>query len=1290
MTVTAEQIIKIKEALTALEDKRTVLGNAVVDSAQASLKRELTELEGKLDTPEQHRKLATLLFVDVVDSTPLTHHLEPEEILEIMDSALKRLAQPVEQHGGHIARYQGDGFKAVFGVPVARENDPEQAVRAGLGVLAVAKEISQELEEQWGVFDFNVRIGINTGMIASGGKTEAHDTIMGEAVNLAARLEKAAPANGILISHNTYRHVRGVFRVNPLSRIEVKGFPEPIMIYQVVETKPRAFRIYTRGVEGLETRMVGRETELKKLKDDLLFTLEEREGKIITILGEAGIGKSRLLYEFKKWLELLPKEQDVYFFKGRARPEIQNLPYGLSRGVLSFRLQIHESDTVDSVREKISTGIGDVLGSDEIGIGKAHVIGQLLGFDFRDSPYVKKIYKNAQLLRERGFKYIKEYFLCYSSRRPVVIFLEDVHWADDSSLDLVNMLADVTASSPILILCLARPQIYECRPYWGEGHPQYDQIRLQPLNKRESYQLVGEILKYMDHIPETLGELLVSLAEGNPFFIEELVKMLIDQGVINKVTAQSNQQDDQRNGEHWEATIERLGEVEIPATLTGVLQARIDSLAPIEKMVLQFGSVIGRVFWDGAMVSASEALGNNLTSGEVERALTSLRNKNLIYHREQSAFSPAQEYIFQHSLLRDVTYENLTKRSRRAAHSRVAEWLIDQSGDRVGEYTGLIAEHLVLAGNSQLAVEYLVKAGDQARSVYAHPEAERHYQQAIELMHKQGELEAVARTLLKLGLVYTAAFETEKARKVYEEAFSLKVLERAPLRDGRLEGTVLSIAAELPVSFDPGLINDDVSTFYTNQLFEGLVRIGEDHNVLPAMAASWEISADGRTYLFHLRDDIFWSDGTTVSATDFEFALKRNLNPELKSPYAHLLYPIENARAYGNGEIDDVDRIGVKACDASTLQLRLENPCAYLPYLLAQSIAFALPRGAIERHGDNWTHPNNLITNGAYQLAECNSDEGYVLFRNPYYYGKYAGNVDRIEFIDFGSYLSKLDAYESDEVDLVTLLNADPEAIARAIELFGDEIVRIQHPSTLFLNFRVDKPPLDDRRVRKAFIMSMDRERLVAEAFSKQRLPAMGGFIPPGMPGHSPNIGLAYDPQRARQLLSEAGYPSGNNFPQISWLHSPGGGRVTQFLRALWQEHLGIDLMPDIVEDWEEFLNKLNHDPGDLMLSGWSADYPDPDFMMRLPFHSKEGINFPCWDNPHFDAIISEASWKPDHQRRMLLYQEADRILVRDEAVVMPLTYGERYMLVKPRVNLPRKPLFPVAFKNFWLENPKQ
>jgi class 3 adenylate cyclase/tetratricopeptide (TPR) repeat protein len=709
---------RIEQAIAAQESLRATVGDEIVDETISTLREKLAALEA----PEQQRKLVTILYADIVGSTNIVKHLDPEDALEIMDGSLKRLAVPVEEHGGRVARYMGDGFKAVFGMPQAHENDPEMAIRAGLGILEAAQELGTELETQWDIEDFQLRVGVNTGLAALGGMTEAEDTVMGSTVNLAKRVESAAPPGGLLISHSTYRHVRGIFTVREHEPIEAKGFDQPVPVYWVLEVKPRAFRVQTRGVEGVETRMVGRNVELLALQQTFHDAMEVKQTHVVTVVGEAGVGKSRLLYEFDNWIELLPDE--VRFFEGRGRQETQGLPFALLKDVFAFRFQLQESDKIADLWEKVESGFGDVFGEGDDGRLRAHIIGQLLGFDFLDSQHLKGVLEDPQQLHERATTYLAEYFKGMSEMAPVVIILEDIHWADDSSLSLINRLARRIPGQRILIVCATRQRLFDRRPYWGEGLEYHTQLELRPLSKAKSRQLVKEILKRVKQVPEALQELVVKGTEGNPFYTEELLKMLIDGGVI--ITG----------NEQWQIKPERLVEVDVPETLTGVLQARLEGLPSEERNSLQQASVVGHIFWDEAV----EYISNESTAADTispqrstDKYLSSLRARELIYHREDSVFTDADEYTFKHALLRDVTYESILKRVRKAYHGLVAEWLIQHSEERIWEYTGLIADHLELAGKTEQATIYLYQAGERAANRYANDEALRYFTRALAL-----------------------------------------------------------------------------------------------------------------------------------------------------------------------------------------------------------------------------------------------------------------------------------------------------------------------------------------------------------------------------------------------------------------------------------------------------------------------------------------------------------------------------------------------------------------------------
>jgi class 3 adenylate cyclase/tetratricopeptide (TPR) repeat protein len=665
---------QLEQAIAAQEALRGVVPDDVVDAAVAALVRQLHTSAGDAE----RRRQVTVLFADVSGFTALSSQLDPEAVARVMNDLWSALDAIVRDHGGHVDKHIGDAVMAVWGMTASGEDDPERAVRAG---LAMQHEVLGRRSRQ----QLTMRVGISTGPAhigAVGASTEI--TAIGDAVNVASRVQAVAPLGGVLVTHDTYRHIRGVFDVQPLDPVAVKGKDEPIRIYVVQRAKERAFRMPTRGVEGIETRMIGRAHELATLQAEFERVLAAPVGRRVTIIGDAGVGKSRLLDEFENWIDL--HRASAYFFKGRALATRRAVPFGLTRDVFGDRFGVLDSDPPSRVAEKLRTGFGPTLAPAE-----SDVVGHWLGFDLRSSPAVQALLGSGELAATAR-AHLCRYVEALGIEGPVVMFLEDLHWADDESLLLIDDLVAQLGEARLLVVGAARPTLLE-RP---EAAPGLDQspvvLRLEPLEPSAARGLVAEILRPAGAVPDDLAELIVERTDGNAFYVEELVKMLIEDGVIEIGEL----------SEPWRIHAERLDPDRVPATLTGVLQTRLDSLSRGDRDALQRSSVVGRVFWNGTVASLG-------TDGipATTRSLEVARQRELVFRRDRSSFEDSVEYVFKHALLRDVTYETVLLRDRQRLHRLVARWITDHAGERLTEYAGLIATHHRLAGDLAAAADLL-------------------------------------------------------------------------------------------------------------------------------------------------------------------------------------------------------------------------------------------------------------------------------------------------------------------------------------------------------------------------------------------------------------------------------------------------------------------------------------------------------------------------------------------------------------------------------------------------------
>ena len=778
----------------------------------------------------------------------------------------------------------------------------------------------------------------------------------------------------------------------------------------------------------------------------------------------------------------------------------------------------------------------------------------------------------------------------------------------------------------------------------------YTEIQLKPLSPSEQNRLVDNLLTIAD-LPDSTRRLILERTEGNPFYLEEIIRSLIDQGAIV------------HEGDRWRATRD-LTDLAIPETLEGVLLARIDRLQEDVRRTLQMASVIGRSFLYRLLEAIATA------EQQLDQQLAQLQRVDLV--REKNRL-PELEYIFKHSLTQEATYNSLLMEQRREFHRRVGEALENLFSDRIEQYLGLLAHHFESAGDFAKAIGYLIQAGDRARLTDEHTEAIGYYLRAVKLLEVQHEETRLAQIWLKLGLIYNTNFQFEAAHQANEKAFAMqqKMLpHKQPARTAKPDLFRFGFTGS-HVSLDPGLATwgQDVGTIA--HLFSGLANINEDLDVVPAVARSWQVLDDGRRYIFHLRNDVAWTDGTPVTAGDFEWAWKRNLHPDLHSGTAGFLFDVLGAREYHEGVNRDPVSVGVHALDELTLEVQLAQPVAYFPFIVTMSVTFPLPRKTVEEFGKTWWQPGTIVGNGPYRLKKFDPQHGVILERNPGYYGDFLGNAEQVEWAIFSHEEELIQAYKEGRIECAMYGKWKVPGVMPPEELHEN-----QQLGVFFLVFSPSEAPFNDVRVRKAFGLSFDRQRF----FDQFAIPiCRGGLVPPGMPGHSPDINLPYDVTLARRLMSEAGYPGGQGFPAVKGIGPHGGAsRFPEMVRQ-WREALGVEIVLEetalgYLTDWKK--ENVSHL---LVLNGWQADYPDPDNILWKSDAIAQ-LKRLGWHDPAYDRLVEEASRTPDRAKRLAMYRQADHLLVAEQAFVLPISYSLENNLIKPWVKNYRENLLGILF----------
>ena len=748
------------------------------------------------------RKVVTVLFCDVEGSTSLGDRLDPESLRQVMMRFFREMRAVLERHGGTVEKYIGDAVMAVFGVPRLHEDDTLRAVRAAEEMQRALERLNGELEQRFGI-SLRTRTGVNTGEVVVGDAEAGQALVLGDSVNVAARLEQAAAPGEILIGAETYALVRDHVAVEPAGPLELKGKPKLVHAYRLVETRPSA------AIEARpETPLVGRAAELATLRSAFDRCAADRESVVMTILGSAGIGKSRLSQEFTASIR-----GEALVLMGRS------LPYGDSATlwpmgeVVKRACGIGDDDPRDKARSKIEDAVAGAEDASLI----AERLADLLGVDGG----------TAEL--QEMFWAIRKFLEWLGRSRPVVIMLDDLQWAESALLDLVEYLASWTRDTGLFIICVARPDLLDVRPQWGSGMAASSWLSLSPLDEDESQRLIGARLGGAA-IDETVKHRIAESAGGNALFLEEILRMLEDDGLLR------------REDGRWVVASD-LSTVRVPASIHALVGARLDRLSDEERAVIRSASVVGQVFWWGAVADlVPEAI-----RPEVGSHLQTLVRKDLI-QPDRSTFAREDGFRFHHVLVQEAAYRSTPKELRAELHARFAEWMSRTAGERAIEFEEVVGRHLeeafqylseLGAGEEELgrlglrAARSLASAGHRALE-------RRHVSAAADLTGRAARLfpsdaEERRSVLLDLGESLAETGESVDAEKWLDEAERLA----KDAGDAAMVANATVLRMSLLRSTDPKRLSDDAD-LVVERVTVTLEELGDE----VGLARAWRLAAD--------------------------------------------------------------------------------------------------------------------------------------------------------------------------------------------------------------------------------------------------------------------------------------------------------------------------------------------------------------------------------------------------------------------------------------------------------------
>lgn len=1156
---------------------------------------------------EGERRIVSVLVADVVDSTAIAERLGPERCKILLDEVVGLMRDEVQRFGGTAAQLTGDGVYALFGAPTSHEDDPERAVRAALSIQRVISGHGLDVEKAFGVA-VRARVAVNTGPVVFpdvGASPELLYTALGDTVNVAARLQQFAGRGGVAVGSETARRVAEAFALEELGALALEGRTDPVAAFRVVgaaEVSPAS-----------PLQLVGRDTELSELRD-VLERASQGRGAIVSITGEPGIGKTRLAAEAR-----FDFAARIRFLEGHAVSYASAMPYGPIRELLRSWLGLGLWDPEARLRLELKASLGTLLGDESA--NAYPFLGKLLGLSLERDVEERLGEYARDSVQLQTHEAVREVLRALAREEPLCVVLEDLHWADEPTLVLVEELFPLCDEEAITLALLHRREpdhrswdlIERARRRFGH---RLREIALAPLDG-DACATLARTAAGAD-LPAGFADLVAERSGGNPFFVEEVMRHLLEHGVLLR--------------ENGSVRLAVGADASIPMIVHEALQARLDHLARETREVVSLAAVAGRKF--------SRALLDRLEPrARLLPALSELQRLDLIVEERSQ---PSREYRFHHGLVQEVAYASLTPAGKRVLHRRVGEALEELAEDEPERAYAALARHFSEADEPEKAADYLLKAGDAARALSADEEAVAYYRRALSFLDRLGDSGRGRNALYRIALTHHLAFDFERASSAWQEAFART--EPPPRRLDPVER--LEAAIQRPESLTPGYAYSEHSWWLTQHLYRGLLRLDRELNIVPDACEQFQVSADGCSFRFRLRENLIWSDGSPLTAFDFSSTWRAMRDEQV--PTGHLLEDIAST----------------EAVDERTLRVELRQPGNLLPYVLALPPAFPWPRPLAERV--EWDGTEAFVGNGPFVIVETD-DEHVLLQASPTWRGE-CGNVREID----ARFITRREEHETvwrsgrAAVLRHAFRDVGTDAPDTAEEIYGGL-------TTGYVGFRADVAPFSDVRVRRAFACAVDRERTAAATTWALADPAWGGFIPPAMPGHSHRLGVEFDLGRARRLLEAAGHGDGRDLPELLLAAPAWESESIRALLAGWAA-LGVDVQPVFVA-LAEFMAGV---PEQCQLWYWPffADYPDPDGMLtRLLL---------VYPRLYRDAAIEEslrrARSMEDREARMRLYRDVEQRWIADEAAVVPVAYLRNRILRRPWVEgLWTNPILPAT-----------